>query len=124
MDQSGNPIEENRPLAHAEYALIRWLLENGIEGAKDFIPQLDQARVVARCPCGCASIDLSISGRRPAKDSPLVVLSDYSWHDAEGRFFGVYVFAKGGLLAGLDLWSIDGCGTPDSLPIPEQLIPL
>ena len=57
MDVEAKPITDGRPLTAAEYQLARWMLEHGGPGAEDFLPQLDLARVVARCPCGCASID-------------------------------------------------------------------
>src|SRR6266480_2324486 len=52
------------------------------------------------------------------------ILSDYVWEDAEGHKFGAFVFARGGLLAGLDLYSVEGAATPTSLPKPDQLTPL
>lgn len=48
----------------------------------------------------------------------------YSWRDHAGHFFGAFVFARGGLLAGLDLWSIDGQATATHLPKPSELTPL
>jgi hypothetical protein len=36
------------------------------------------------------------------------ILSDHVWEDAQGHKFGAFVFARGGLLAGLDLYSVDG----------------
>jgi hypothetical protein len=49
------------------------------------------------------------------------VLSDFKWSDEHGNLFGVYVFARSGQLAGLDLWSIDGNATASSLPNIEHL---
>ena len=43
---------------------------------------------------------------------------------AEWSMFGVFVFAQSGILAGLDLWSVDGLESVVDLPNVEQLRPL
>ena len=111
-------IPESRPLATEEADLVRWLLRHGTDQAGRFLPEVDGLRVVARCECGCASIDFVDSGEG------FDVLSDYQWEDEAGRLFGAFVFAKGGRLAGLEVWSIDGQAAPTSLPDPSQLVPL
>ena len=50
-------------------------------------------------------------------------LSDYQWRDEHGNLFGVFVFEQDGLLAGLDLWSIDGQSNPNVIPHVAQLVP-
>ena len=52
------------------------------------------------------------------------ILSDFRYTDSDGHLFGAYVFAYEDLLAGLDLWSIDGQATASTLPKPEQLTSL
>jgi hypothetical protein len=52
------------------------------------------------------------------------VLSDYQWIFPEGYLCGIFVFAKGELLSGLEVWSIDGQATPISLPAIEDLTPI
>src|SRR5258708_32401285 len=71
------PIPEDRPLTAQEAGLGRWLLEHGNPDAAGFLPQLADARVVSRCPCGCASIDFAIGGVVPAAGSGMHVLADY-----------------------------------------------
>lgn len=100
MTHSVSRIPESRALTESEVTVVRWLLEHGNPEASQFLPQLDQAAVVSRCSCGCASIDFAI-----------------------GNLFGAFVFEQQGLLAGLDLWSIDGLATPSSLPPIEALVP-
>jgi hypothetical protein len=119
-------IPEDRPLTPHEATLVRWLLEHGLPGvdAASFLPQLDQARVVSRCPCGCASVDFAISDRTPPAGAPLRVLSDCEWDGESGAKLGVFVFAKENVLAGLEVWSIDGFETPAQLPRIEQLKPI
>jgi hypothetical protein len=115
---------EDRPLTTQEHTLIRWLLDHGAAHATAFVPQLLDARVVARCPCGCASIDFSIAGQRAPAGASMDILSDYGWRDDHGHLFGAFVFARGGLLAGLELWSIDSDATATRLPEPQELTPL
>ena len=123
MSPSAKSIREDRDLTDQEAALVRWLLEHGTKEAAAFLPQLNRARIFSRCPCGCASVDFAIDGRRPSQFS-MRVLSDYQWRSAEGHLFGAFVFEQDDLLAGLDLWSIDGQATPTSLPPVEALAPL
>ena len=84
--------------------------------------QLERARVIRLCACGCASIDFAIGNKRPVHFA-MRVLSDYQWHNEQNELFGAFVFEQDGLLAGLDLWSIDGQGTPNVLPPIERLLP-
>jgi len=125
MNHGALTIEEDRPLTASERTLVRWLLENGGESAQTFLPQIGQLRVIGRCACGCASVDFAVGGQavRDADES-MKVLSDYNWVDDEERFFGVYIFARRGVLAGLDLWSIDGAAIPNALPEIERLRPV
>jgi hypothetical protein len=118
------PIAEDRPLTAQEAALVRWLLEHGGPEAVGFLPQLPELRVVSRCPCGCASIDFGIGGTVPPARTGMQVLSDYVWLTAGGAQCGIFVFARGGQLAGLEVWSVDGLESVLSLPPVEQLRPL
>jgi hypothetical protein len=115
-------LSEPRLLSHAERELTAWLLRHGSDDAGEFLPQLDRAKVIAHCRCGCASIDFSIDGRQP-KTFGMRVLSDYQWKDQRGHLFGVMVFEQDDLLAGLDVWSIDGGATPYELPPIQSLVP-
>jgi hypothetical protein len=122
MTHAKAPILENRDLTDKETALIGWMLANGAAEGAQFLSQLQRARVHSRCPCGCASIDLSIDGKRPT-DFRRRVLADFQWQSEEGSLFGAFVFEQDGLLAGLDLWSVDGKETPRNIPSPELLTP-
>ena len=120
------PIPEDRPLTAEEQSLVQWLLEHGNSDAAPFLSQLSDARVVSRCPCGCASIDLSIGGIVPPSqlDQGMQTLSDYVWQTHEGAKCGVFVFSVGGQLAGLEVWSLDGLSSVSSLPSIDQLLPI
>jgi hypothetical protein len=51
------------------------------------------------------------------------LLADYVWDAADGSCCGVFVFERAGLLAGLEVWSVDGLVTAPSLPAVERLRP-
>lgn len=120
-EHSTTEIPEDRALSDEERALIHWMLEHGEPHASSFLPQLAQARVAARCPCGCVSIDFAIAGQRASTSGAMDIIADFDWYDADGHRFGAFLFARDGLLAGLDIYSIDGAVTPTWLPKPEQL---
>jgi len=122
-EHSTGDIPEDRALSDDERVLVGWMLEHGESHATSFLQQLEQASVSSRCPCGCASVNFSVAGKESSVTG-MDILSDYVWEDAEGHKFGVFVFARGGLLAGLDLYSVDGAATPTWLPKPKQLHPL
>jgi hypothetical protein len=113
----------DRALTSEEHAVVRWLLEHGDGDNTEFLEQLEHARVARLCGCGCASIDFSISGQRP-NNFAMRTLSDYQWSNDQGHLCGAFVFMQDGLLAGLDLWSIDGQCTPNAMPPIERLVPL
>src|SRR5262245_33118033 len=91
-------IPGGRPLTDAEFGPVRWLLQNGVPEAAAYLPQLDLARVVSRCHCGCVSINFAIDGVVPPVGN-MLILADYEWQGTAGEIFGVFVFERGGLLA-------------------------
>ena len=118
------PIPEDRPLTTEEATLVQWLLEHGYPDGPTFLSQLAFCRVVSRCPCGCASIDFAIDGAVPPAGAGMNILADYQWQADDGAHLGVFVFAKAGLLAGLEIWSVDGLNAASTLPLVGQLQPL
>ena len=113
-------IPEDRPLSPEETDLVRWLLEHGNPQAREFLPQLAEARVVSRCGCGCASVDFAVGVVAPAPGSGLGILADFYYRTAEGHLCGVFVFENCERLAGLEVWSADGLCVP-TLPAVTQL---
>jgi hypothetical protein len=104
--------------------LVRWLLEHGTAAAASFTTQIADARVASHCGCGCASIDFAIGGVGPALGDGIGILSDFEYRTAAGHVCGVFVFERAGLLAGLEVWSMDGLSNPNTLPKIEDLLPL
>ena len=114
-------INANRPLTEDESKLIRWMLEHGKPEARRLLDQLDRAQVTpGACPCGCASIDLSIDGQVPPKGG-LTPIADFVFtRDAEE--YGAFVFEIDGMLAGLEVFGLSG-DAPKFLPESFELKP-
>lgn len=113
-----------RPLTNDERNLVTWLLDHDTDGTASYGSQIDRVSVDSVCPCGCPAINFAIDGVPPDTKVRMKRLSDYKFDDDDGRLFGVFLFARGDLLAGLEFWSIDGFAMPHSLPDVDQLRPL
>ena len=112
----------SRSLTFAERSLIHWMLEHGRPEARTFLPQLEQVLVTDwRCPCGCPSINLSFVGA-PEPTGGIDILADFLFGE-EIELSGIFVFAKQGLLAGLEIYGLAG-DAPKTLPPHDILRPL
>ncbi|MBU8977599.1 hypothetical protein JI752_015725 [Lysobacter sp. MMG2] len=120
---SARTVGTDRPLVDEERAVLRWLLTHGTRDNAVYLRQLDAARVVGHCGCGCASVDVAVDGRR-APEGRMIVLAQFQWCTREGHSCVAIVFEQGGLLAGLDLWSLDGRTVPSELPPIDALVPM
>ncbi|HVZ74661.1 MAG TPA: hypothetical protein VHJ20_19900 [Polyangia bacterium] len=49
------------------------------------------------------------------------VVSDQDWFMADGSQRGIFLFDHFGVLAGIDVHSVDGRAVPDRLPTIEEL---
>lgn len=121
MDDTAQPPTDERPLTAEEYRLARWILEHGVPEAGPFLAQLDRARVVAQCVCGCPSVDLGVDGEPVPGGGPFV-LGDFLFGEPDNPF-GVFVFQHDGRLAGLEVYGLAGEDPPPVLPRPEVLRP-
>jgi hypothetical protein len=72
------------------------------------------------CPCGCASINLSVEGS-PESSGGLHPVADFVF-GTEGDLSGIFVYTKAGVLAGLEVYGLAG-DAPKSLPSQESLRP-
>jgi len=113
------PIPEQRALHPHELALARWMLTHGIPEAGQYLSQLERARVVARCPCGCASIDFEVDGCA-IPTGGLGILGDYLYEDSDGVLAGAFIFERNSVLAGVEVYGLSG-DAPRALPTPESL---
>jgi hypothetical protein len=109
----------DRPLTSGEKQLIRWMLEHGNPEAQPFLSQLEKAKATSwRCPCGCASINLSIDSL-PEPSGGLHILADFIF-GSDADLSGVFVFEKSGVLAGLEVYGL-ASEAPKILPLPGAL---
>jgi len=122
MTHGSESIEEQRPLSKEEYELSKWLLLHSGKDTEGYLQQLENATVSGKCPCGCASVDFSVSGKKANYSAGLEVLSEYLWRDESGNLMGIFVFAHENRLSGLEVWSVDGEKTPSTLPASEDLV--
>jgi hypothetical protein len=111
-------IRGGRELSTREHDLIEWMLKHGSGQPQGFLDHLAVARVVSRCSCGCASIDLAVPGRRlPA--GGLRIIGDFLFGD-EASLCGAFVFEREGVLAGLEVYGL-AVEAPRDLPQPTDL---
>ena len=117
-------IAENREVAPVERALLEWLISNGEAEARTFLYQLDTVRVVARCGCGCPTVNLATEGDKTPLMGPSQILADFLGSTKEGVQVGVILHARQGKLSELEVYSLAGTEGPFSLPDVETLKPL
>ena len=99
-------MTEDRPLSVAERSLLTELLTRGA-GTTALLPQLEGARVVARCDCGCPSVEVTVADaceRDPALSGAVVNAEALS---PEGVPVDVIVFADAGRLWRLEIVAYD-----------------
>jgi hypothetical protein len=111
-----------RLLFDRERELTRWIIEHGDASSEDqgkYIAQLAEATVASQCPCGCASVGFAINGREAPCEAGLEILGDFVCDGA-----GVFVFAKNGLLAGIEIYQLGDEKIRRELPQPSELKPI
>jgi hypothetical protein len=114
----------SRVLTDHERELTGWLLARGGGKGEALLSQVNRARVVGRCACGCASLDLAVEGRAfSAQGEEERVSPDFFWDGESGALCSVYVYARNGTLARVQTWSAGGAATPASLPSIDVLRP-
>jgi hypothetical protein len=101
-------MSEERALISDEIRVMDQLLSLDFPGASELRLQQAHARVVGRCQCGCATVDLAVdvSSAPPARGvpSPIPAEAEVVGED-EQPVGGVIVFLKDGYLSGLEIYS-------------------
>jgi len=123
MPEATNPTRDplNRPLTQEERDLIRWLIEHSfVKDAGDLLPQIDRLSVVAKCNCGCPTIDFALDGEPVVRKSGGFI-SDW---DAEVNGMPVYVqlWRSNGRISTLEVGSYPGTDQPFGLPSIESIL--
>ena len=110
-----------RALSPTEFKLADWLLEHSTQlhadEKKKFRSQLNEALVVSRCGCGCATIEFSIAGQKSATGG-LRPLSESATRNNE---FGIFIYETGGLLSGLEIYGLANLNLPSEFPALSEI---
>jgi len=111
-------LPEDRPISEHEAAVVEWLLANAsLEGPLDHLRDgVRHLRVVARCGCGCPSVDFIVDGQSRGAHP----IADAVARDSRGRVCGVIVWGLDGRVSGLEICEMDRDGTTE-LPNVESL---
>lgn len=88
--------------------------------AAEYVPQLTNLPVVARCTCGCPTLDLAVGGRRSRTEGALTILADAVGQSHDGVPVNVILHAREGEISELEVFSMDATEI-FSLPKPEML---
>ncbi|MGN6182446.1 MAG: hypothetical protein ACTHQM_02195 [Thermoanaerobaculia bacterium] len=116
----GGRIPDVRELNEDEDRLLTFLLCRARIVPGPLCGQLARARVVARCGCGCPSVDFEVRDLTP-RDDKLLSIYENSWNDEHGTRQGLIVIARGGVLFGLQVYAMDGGRKPQQLPPTPEL---
>jgi hypothetical protein len=114
-------ISTLRPLTTEELALLNWLLEHGLPGAKTFAPQVEKIRATPWCDCGCPSISLHVENEAPSGTCSFRVISDVLAKTPEGKKMGILLFQDQGKLSILEMYSLDILEGEWRFPVYESL---
>jgi hypothetical protein len=101
----GTTVPANRRISAREADLVTWLLRNAsVAGDLSVLePSVGGLRVVARCSCGCPSVDFEPDGQSTGA-SPI---ADALGETASGVSVGVILWGRPGVITGLELCERD-----------------
>ena len=113
-------VAEYRDLTSEERRLLEWLIANGTPAASAYASQLSEVRVVARCTCGCPTLDLALGEKKTRTVGASTILAEASGRSREGVPVSVILHAREGEISELEVISLDETQVFD-LPAPEML---
>ena len=95
---------EDRPISEPEAAVVEWLLKSAsVVGPLDhLVPFVQKLRVVARCTCGCASVDFEPGGQA-GRSRPI---ADAVGEAAPGKRRGVILWGRDDAITGLEVYEL------------------
>jgi hypothetical protein len=123
MAEITNPVREplSRVLTQHERNLIRWLIEHSfVKDASRLLPQVDRLTVVAKCNCGCPTIDFALDEEPVAKKGEQCV-SDWI-ADVDGMPVYVQLWRSNDRISTLEVGSLPGTDQPFGLPAVESIL--
>ena len=103
----------DRPLTVRERDVLAVLLSVEFDGVERLRREADSARVVGACGCGCPSIDF----RREVGAGMRICVNAA----VEGSWDGLFLFAVGDHLGGIEYVGVSGERDPAELPEPSRL---
>ena len=111
---------ERRPATPEERALVEWLLTRATVGPEyqPFLTQIAMLRVVAKCGCGCPSVDFQPHGQA----SGATIVAHAFGVAPEGTAVGVLLWARASHLSGLEVYGREATQS-FTLPRPGDLRP-
>jgi hypothetical protein len=109
-----------RPATTEERALVKWLITHARVGSEypPFLEQVALLQVVARCECGCPSVDFEPHGQVLGATA----VAGASGNSPEGVPIGVTLWSRSGHISGLEVYC-QSESTSFTLPRPEDLKP-
>ncbi|MGA3046565.1 MAG: hypothetical protein ABSD67_08085 [Terracidiphilus sp.] len=110
----------NRPLTQQERNLVRWLIDHSHRDAGSLLPQVERLSVVAKCNCGCPTIDFALDGQPVAKKGGRLV-SDWL-AEVEGMPVYVQLWQSNDRISTLEVGSLPGTDHPFGLPAIESIL--
>ena len=114
-------ITEQRPIWQAEVEVIRATLQQApVRSVPDeVVTSVPTLAVVARCECGCASVDFD-ERQSEHRSKPV---GDGVGETPRGGRVGVIVWGRQDAITGLEICDL-GAGNDDLvLPVPESIVP-
>lgn len=111
---------EDRPIAEREAAVVEWLLKSAsVVGPLDHVvPFVPRLRVVARCSCGCASVDFEPGGQAGGSRP----IADAVGEAAPGTLCGLILWGRDEAITGLEVYELSP-GSNLTLPPVASLKP-
>ncbi len=123
MPENTNPCREplNRDLTQHERNLVRWLIEHShVKDASRLLTQVDRLSVVAKCNCGCPTIDFALDGEPVAQKGEMCI-SDWV-AEVDGMPVYVQLWRSNDRISTLEVGSYPGTNQPFGLPAVESIL--
>jgi hypothetical protein len=117
-------IRVDRALTQSERALLEWLLahpSSDVAGSdvSTYKLQIDHLHVVAKCGCGCPTVDFALQSGQ--KYGTTDIVAEAGGKSPEGIAVAIILHAREGELSELEVYSTQGSDVPFSLPLPDAL---
>lgn len=109
MPQHMSPDRPGRPLTDPESRVLSALLALDFSGVTELRCQAPSARVVGKCLCGCASVELEVDRTQCAPSGAgRPIPAEATVLDPSGKAVGgIIVFLDAGYLSYLEIYSFD-----------------